>query len=74
MRSAYATGKAAPIYKPKVLFKDRYEKWVRDHVALTREESTAHTYAVTWKNHVKDLCKNLSMDDIDRDKVREFPG
>jgi len=72
MRSAYATGKAAPIYKPKVLFKDRYEKWIRDHVALTCEESTAYTYTVTWNNHVMDHFGNLSMDDIDRDKVREF--
>ena len=72
MVEGLATGAVLPGPKTKVLFRDRYDKWLRQHVGLTCEESTAHTYTVLWENHVKDHFGNLSIDAIDSDRIREF--
>lgn len=72
MEAGFAKGAVLPSPKSKVLFKDRYDKWLRQHVGLTCEESTAHTYTVIWNNHVKDHFGNLNIDDIDGDRIREF--
>jgi len=72
MEEGFATGKVLPTAPSKVLFADRYKTWIGQHVGTSCEESTAHVYAKIWKNHVKDYFGNLTIDTIDRDKIREF--
>jgi len=72
IEEGFTAGAVLPGPCQKVLFADRYGKWMRQHVGLTCEESPAHTYAVTWENHVKEHFGNLTNDSIDRDKIREF--
>ena len=67
MEEGFATGKVLPTPPSKVLFADRYKKWIGQHVGTSCEESTANTYRNLWKNHVKDHFGNLTIDMIDRD-------
>jgi integrase len=72
MEEGFAKGAVLPGPKTKVLFADRYKTWIGQHVGTSCEESTANTYRNLWKNHVKDHFGKLTIDTIDRDKIREF--
>lgn len=72
MEEGFATGAVLPGPKVKVLFRDRYKTWLRHHVGQSCEESTAHSYASVWRNHVEGDFGHLSIDTIDNAMIREF--
>jgi len=72
MEEGFAKGAVLPSPRAKVLFRDHYKKWIGQHVGMSCEVSTVETYGDTWKNHVQEHFGNLTLDAIDREKIREF--
>lgn len=72
MEEGFATGAVLPGPKRKVYFRDQYDKWIGQHVGMSCQVSTVETYGDTWNNHIKEHFGNLTLDTIDREKIREF--
>ena len=73
MEEGFATGSSSPRRRRRSSSRNGTRRGLAgQHVGTSCEESTANTYRNLWKNHVKDHFGKLTIDMIDRDKIREF--